>query len=223
MRQRRRSRHQPGAPDSIRWPASNATCRRPNGARCRTTPSRSIASCATLREGIMRVRLVPIGEIFRRMPFVVRDLARESGKKVALELAGPVDRDRQVPDRAHDGSGAPPRAQRGQPRHRTARRIGFASGKRPEGTITLSAATAGELVTIEIADDGRGVDADAVAARARAAGPAGPRGHSWMRRRCSTLLCCARLLDQGRRRPRQRARRRHGGGQRRPSNSCRAR
>ncbi len=31
-----------------------------------------------LREGVMRVRLVPVGEIFRRMPFVVRDLARET-------------------------------------------------------------------------------------------------------------------------------------------------
>ena len=35
-----------------------------------------------LREGVMRVRLVPVGEIFRRMPFVVRDLARETGRKV---------------------------------------------------------------------------------------------------------------------------------------------
>ncbi|HXI30528.1 MAG TPA: Hpt domain-containing protein, partial [Vicinamibacterales bacterium] len=42
----------------------------------------------TLREGIMRVRLVPVGEIFRRMPFVVRDLARETGKRVRLELKG---------------------------------------------------------------------------------------------------------------------------------------
>ena len=36
----------------------------------------------------MRVRLVPVGEIFRRMPFVVRDLARETGKRVRLELRG---------------------------------------------------------------------------------------------------------------------------------------
>ena len=41
-----------------------------------------------LREGVMRVRLVPVGEIFRRMPFVVRDLARETGKQVRLELRG---------------------------------------------------------------------------------------------------------------------------------------
>ena len=36
----------------------------------------------------MRVRLVPVGEIFRRMPFVVRDLARELGKDVRLEIRG---------------------------------------------------------------------------------------------------------------------------------------
>ena len=41
-----------------------------------------------LREGVMRVRLVPVGEIFRRMPFVVRDLARDNGKRVRLELTG---------------------------------------------------------------------------------------------------------------------------------------
>ena len=40
-----------------------------------------------LREGVMRVRLVPVGEIFRRMPFVVRDLARETGAKVRLVAA----------------------------------------------------------------------------------------------------------------------------------------
>ena len=41
-----------------------------------------------LREGVMRVRLVPIGEIFRRMPFVVRDLARDSGRSVNVVLSG---------------------------------------------------------------------------------------------------------------------------------------
>jgi two-component system chemotaxis sensor kinase CheA len=42
----------------------------------------------------------------------------------------------------------------------------IAAGKRPEGTITLSASTAGEMVTLEVADDGHGIDAAAVAARA---------------------------------------------------------
>src|SRR5688500_19146461 len=41
-----------------------------------------------LREGVMRVRLVPVGEIFRRMPFVVRDIARDTGRRVRLEMTG---------------------------------------------------------------------------------------------------------------------------------------
>src|SRR4051812_4755062 len=41
-----------------------------------------------LREALMRVRLVRMAEIFDRMPFVLRDLARESGKKVRLTITG---------------------------------------------------------------------------------------------------------------------------------------
>ena len=41
-----------------------------------------------LREGVMRVRLVPVAEIFRRMPFVVRDLGRDSNRRVRLEMSG---------------------------------------------------------------------------------------------------------------------------------------
>ena len=41
-----------------------------------------------LRESVMRVRMVQIGEIFERMTFVVRDLARESGKKIIVQLLG---------------------------------------------------------------------------------------------------------------------------------------
>jgi two-component system chemotaxis sensor kinase CheA len=46
----------------------------------------------------------------------------------------------------------------------------IARGKPAEGTISLSAATVGEVVTIAVADDGRGIDAAAVLARARAVG-----------------------------------------------------
>jgi two-component system chemotaxis sensor kinase CheA len=49
---------------------------------------RSSAELRELREGVMRIRLVPIGEIFRRMPFVVRDLARDSGRSVNVVLSG---------------------------------------------------------------------------------------------------------------------------------------
>jgi two-component system chemotaxis sensor kinase CheA len=41
-----------------------------------------------LRASVMRARLVPIREIFGRMPFVVRDLARDNQKQVKLDLRG---------------------------------------------------------------------------------------------------------------------------------------
>jgi two-component system chemotaxis sensor kinase CheA len=130
----------------------------------------------TLREGIMRVRLVPVGEIFRRMPFVVRDLARESGKRVRLELQGQgTEIDKFLIERMMDPVLHLVRNAVSHGIETAEERI--AAGKRPEGTIVLSAATAGDVVRIEIADDGRGIDAKAVIARAHAAGlpvPPGP-------------------------------------------------
>jgi two-component system chemotaxis sensor kinase CheA len=123
----------------------------------------------TLREGIMRVRLVPIGEIFRRMPFVVRDLARETGKKVKLDLHGQsTEIDKYLIERMLDPVVHLVRNALSHGLETVEERI--AQGKRPEGTITLSASTVGEMVAIEIADDGRGIDAAAVIARAQAIG-----------------------------------------------------
>jgi two-component system chemotaxis sensor kinase CheA len=130
----------------------------------------------TLREGIMRVRLVPVGEIFRRMPFVVRDLAGETGKRVRLELKGQATEiDKFLIERMMDPVLHLVRNAVSHGIETADERI--AAGKRPEGTIVLSAVSAGDVVRIEIADDGRGVDAKAVITRARAAGlpvPAGP-------------------------------------------------
>ncbi|HEX4346729.1 MAG TPA: chemotaxis protein CheA [Vicinamibacterales bacterium] len=128
-----------------------------------------------LREGIMRIRLVPIGEIFRRMPFVVRDLARENGRKIALELQGQsTEIDKYLIERMMDPVLHLVRNAVSHGIEAPADRI--AAGKRPEGVVTLSASAAGEIVTIEISDDGGGIDAAAVAARARAAGLAVPPG-----------------------------------------------
>jgi two-component system chemotaxis sensor kinase CheA len=119
-----------------------------------------------LREGVMRVRMVPIGEIFERMRFVVRDLSREYQKKVTLHLSGQnTEIDKLVIERMMDplmhlvrnaishGLETPGERQ--------------ALGKPLEGTIKLRAFAAAELVLIEVADDGRGIDRDAVAAKAR--------------------------------------------------------
>ena len=130
----------------------------------------------TLREGIMRVRMVPVGEIFRRMPLVVRDLAREKSKRVRLELQGQsTEIDKYLIERMMDpvlhlvrnavSHGIEPSDVR------------IANGKSPEGVITLSAAAVGDIVTLEVADDGYGVDEEAVLQKARRAGmtvPSGP-------------------------------------------------
>jgi two-component system chemotaxis sensor kinase CheA len=122
-----------------------------------------------LRTGVMRVRMVPIGDVFARMQFVVRDLARDLRKQVRLDLHGQGSEiDKYVVDRMLDpllhlvrnavshGLEAPDER--------------AAAGKPPAGTIALRATTAGDLVTIEIEDDGRGIAAQQIAARARSLG-----------------------------------------------------
>jgi two-component system, chemotaxis family, sensor kinase CheA len=124
-----------------------------------------------LREGVMRVRLVPVGEIFRRMPFVVRDLARDSGKRVQLEVAGQgTEIDKFLIERMMDPVLHLVRNAISHAIETPEQRL--AAGKPAEGTIRLSASTAGESVVLEIADDGRGIDVPAVLARAHAGGMA---------------------------------------------------
>jgi len=123
----------------------------------------------TLREGIMRARLVPIDEIFRRMPFVVRDLARETGKSVAVELRGQATEiDKFLVERMMDPVLHLVRNAFSHAIEPVEERI--AAGKPSHGTITLAASTSGDAVCLEIADDGRGIDADAVVERARTLG-----------------------------------------------------
>jgi two-component system, chemotaxis family, sensor kinase CheA len=129
-----------------------------------------------LREGVVRVRLVSVGEIFRRMPFVVRDLARDSDKRVRLELQGQdTEIDKFLIERMLDPVLHLVRNAVSHGFETVSERI--AAGKPPEGTLRLSAAGVGESVVIEIADDGRGIDAAQIRARAVEAGltvPPGP-------------------------------------------------
>lgn len=122
-----------------------------------------------LRAGMVRARMVPIGEAFARVQFAVRELSRELDKPVAVELRGQeTEIDKYLIERLLDpllhlarnavAHGVEPRAER------------LAQGKEAAGTIALRAAAAGDSVTIEIEDDGRGIDPAAVAARARELG-----------------------------------------------------
>ena len=129
-----------------------------------------------LRQGIMRIRLVPVGEVFERLRFAVRDAARESGKQVTLELHGQqTEIDKLVVDRmlepllhlvrnavSHGIEGSEDR---------------LAAGKPAEGTITLRAAAAGDRILVQVEDDGLGIDMEAVEARARTHGLLGAGEH----------------------------------------------
>ena len=122
-----------------------------------------------LRESVMRVRMVQIGEIFERMTFVVRDLARESGKKIIVQLSGgETEIDKFLVERMMDPLMHLVRNAVSHGLETVAERE--AQGKRSEGLLSLSAATAGEMIVIKIADDGRGIDRNLVLARARARG-----------------------------------------------------
>lgn len=122
-----------------------------------------------LRDGVMRVRMIPIGEIFERMQFAVRDLARETGKQIKLEITGEnteVDKllvERMLDPLLHLVRNAVSHGIESIP-------IRQAQGKPPEGKIRLHAATVGETVLIEITDDGRGIDRKMVAERAQKRG-----------------------------------------------------
>lgn len=127
-----------------------------------------------LREGVMRVRMVPVSEIFERMRFVVRDLARENGKQITLELLGrETEIDKFLVERMTDPLMHLVRNAVSHGLESADERI--EQGKQAAGRLTLRAATAGETVLIEIADDGRGIDKDRVALRAHEKGllPAG--------------------------------------------------
>ena len=122
-----------------------------------------------LRDGLMRVRMVPIGEVFERLPFVVRDLSRETGKKVKLAVKGQeTELDKYLVERLKEpllhlvrnaiSHGAEPTGAR------------IARGKTEETNITVQACAAGETILIEVSDDGAGVDPEIVSERARAHG-----------------------------------------------------
>lgn len=117
-------------------------------------------------------RLRPLQDIAGGYPRMVRDLARQLGKRARLDIVGiqvPVDRDvlerldaplthllRNAVDHGIES-----------PEARTT------AGKPTEGVIVLSATHRSGMLSIEVADDGRGIDLEAVRARIAAQGALG--------------------------------------------------
>ncbi|HET9426297.1 MAG TPA: chemotaxis protein CheA [Gemmatimonadaceae bacterium] len=123
----------------------------------------------TLREGVMRIRLVAIGEIFERMRFAMRDIARDSGKSIRLRFEGQdTEIDKVVVDRMLEPLMHLVRNSASHGIESVSERV--ESGKPPEGTITLRARAAGDRIILEIEDDGAGIDIERVIRQARELG-----------------------------------------------------
>ena len=118
-----------------------------------------------LQKSVMKIRMVPVEQLFRRFPRIVRDIARLRNKEIVLEVSGQnTDLDKSILDAlgeplahlvrnaADHGIEAPPDRQ--------------LAGKSPRGTIRLNAYHEGDQVVIEVSDDGMGLDHDKIVRRA---------------------------------------------------------
>lgn len=114
-----------------------------------------------LHDAVMKVRMVPVETVFNRFPRMIRDVSRELGKEVELEMSGiDTELDRTVIDEIGDplihllrnscDHGIEPREQR--------KRL----GKPESGKIELKAYQDGNNVVIEVGDDGQGINVEKV-------------------------------------------------------------
>jgi two-component system chemotaxis sensor kinase CheA len=118
-----------------------------------------------LQRSVMKIRMVPVDQLFRRFPRIVRDVARQCEREVDLELSGQeTDLDKGILDAIAEplthlvrnavSHGIEPAEQR------------RAQGKSSRGKIRLNAFHQGNQVVVEISDDGRGIDAQKIRSKA---------------------------------------------------------
>ncbi|BBO51588.1 chemotaxis protein CheA [Stenotrophomonas maltophilia] len=124
---------------------------------------------ARLQSAVMRTRMQPVGKVFSRFPKVARDVARSLKKEVDLELIGAeTELDRNLVEALADplvhlvrnaidhGVETP--------------ELREAQGKPRMGHVRLSAQQEGDYVSIEVQDDGAGIDPEKLRAKAREKG-----------------------------------------------------
>jgi two-component system chemotaxis sensor kinase CheA len=118
-----------------------------------------------LQRAVMKIRMVPVDQLFRRFPRIVRDVARQCGREVDLELSGQeTDLDKGILDAiaeplTHLVRNAVSHGIESAEQRRS-------EGKSPRGKIRLNAYHQGNQVVVEISDDGRGIDAQKIRSKA---------------------------------------------------------
>jgi two-component system chemotaxis sensor kinase CheA len=118
-----------------------------------------------LQKSVMKIRMVPVEQLFRRFPRIIRDVARLRNKEIALELAGQTtDLDKSILDALGDPLAHLVRNAADHGIETAAERE--AAGKSPRGTIRLNAYHDGDQVVIEVSDDGHGLDRAKIVRRA---------------------------------------------------------
>ena len=118
-----------------------------------------------LQRSVMKIRMVPVEQLFRRFPRMVRDVSRQCGREVELAVSGQeTDLDKGILDAI-----AEPLT------HlvRNAISHGIESpeerkklGKPAQGVVRLNAYHQGNQVVVEVSDDGRGIDAQRIRSKA---------------------------------------------------------
>ncbi len=118
-----------------------------------------------LQEGVMKTRMQPINNVWAKLPRVVRDLSRQLDKSVHVEMIGKeTELDRTIIEAIKDPLTHIVRNTVDHGIEDPAARV--AAGKPEEGLLLLRASHEGGQVNIEISDDGKGMDAHALAAKA---------------------------------------------------------
>lgn len=118
-----------------------------------------------LQEGVMKIRMVPISQIFGKFPRVVRDLQRDLNKKIDLKIEGEeTELDKTVIDDLMDPIMHCVRNSADHGIESADKRL--AAGKSETGTILLKAANEGNMIIIDVVDDGGGINVEKVKAKA---------------------------------------------------------
>jgi two-component system chemotaxis sensor kinase CheA len=118
-----------------------------------------------LQRSVMKIRMVPVDQLFRRFPRMVRDVSRQCGHEVELAVSGQdTDLDKGILDSiaeplthlvrnaiSHGIESPEERRKAGKPAH---------------GVVRLNAYHHGNQVIVEVSDDGRGIDVNRIRAKA---------------------------------------------------------